>query len=52
MDCLRKLKAKTKEYKELTEEYFLKQMKNNPILFDLKGIYNKKNYNNLKYWRL
>lgn len=40
------------EYKKLDAPYFKSIMANNPILMDLKSLYNFKNEDNLTYWRL
>ncbi len=40
------------EYLKLDYDYFKTIMKENPILLDLKGIYNRKKANGMLYWRL
>jgi UDP-N-acetyl-D-galactosamine dehydrogenase len=40
------------QYKKLTFEFFTSIMKDNPLLFDLKAIYNHPDKDRLKYWRL
>jgi UDP-N-acetyl-D-glucosamine/UDP-N-acetyl-D-galactosamine dehydrogenase len=40
------------EYKVLDKTYFTSIMKEQPILMDLKGLYNLENDNSLAYWRL
>lgn len=40
------------EYKDLDNQYFKSIMNGSPILVDLKGIYDFRNDNGLKYWRL
>jgi UDP-N-acetyl-D-glucosamine/UDP-N-acetyl-D-galactosamine dehydrogenase len=40
------------DYKTLDSAYFESIMSSNPILMDLKGLYNFKNEENLTYWRL
>jgi UDP-N-acetyl-D-glucosamine/UDP-N-acetyl-D-galactosamine dehydrogenase len=40
------------EYKQLNESYFRSIMSNQPILMDLKSLYNFKNTEDLTYWRL
>lgn len=40
------------EYKELDNQYFKSIMNGSPILVDLKGIYDFRNDNGLRYWRL
>jgi UDP-N-acetyl-D-glucosamine/UDP-N-acetyl-D-galactosamine dehydrogenase len=40
------------DYKTLDSAYFKSIMNSNPILMDLKGLYNFKNEENLTYWRL
>ncbi|MEZ5044615.1 MAG: nucleotide sugar dehydrogenase [Saprospiraceae bacterium] len=41
-----------KEYKDLSIDYFKSIMGENPVLFDLKGIYDRPQENGLLYWRL
>lgn len=41
-----------REYEKLDYDYFKTIMKENPILLDLKGIYNRKRANGMLYWRL
>ncbi len=41
-----------KEYENLDKAYFLSIMKDNPILMDLKGLYQMPSDNGLCYWRL
>lgn len=40
------------EYKDLDNQYFKSIMNGSPILVDLKGIYDFRNDNGLRYWRL
>jgi UDP-N-acetyl-D-glucosamine/UDP-N-acetyl-D-galactosamine dehydrogenase len=40
------------EYKQLNESYFRSIMSNQPILMDLKSLYDFKNTEDLTYWRL
>lgn len=40
------------DYKKLTHDYFVSIMKDEPILVDLKGLYEKPKDNHLTYWRL
>jgi UDP-N-acetyl-D-glucosamine/UDP-N-acetyl-D-galactosamine dehydrogenase len=40
------------EYTKLDSTYFKSIMKDNPILMDLKGLYNANNDDSLTYWRL